>query len=1247
MRNILKKSFLLAIATLVAGSLWAVDPTLSINETSQGSSTYLTTYSTEGITISSSASFSSGAVQLGNTPSGNEAYNAHYIEVLAANNTIDSISYLISGNGSNKKIQAPVFGWATTATSNTADTYAILDEVTVTANSYAAAKWFTYDFHNANVKCLRIYRSSKNISSTNPAYTGSSTALGSGQTIKVYGFKIWLKSSGPAPASSDATLSALVYGSDQTPVPNFSSSQENYEVELPATYVGGAPSIQGTTTDPNANITNVTQATTIPGVASITVTAEDGTTTKTYTVTFTKASADPKVLTATWANIKGTAAIDQVNKTITGQVTNGSSLTLAPTFTGNNIDHWTPIEAQDFSTGVKNYVFFSSSTESTQYAVTITEAPAVSTDATLKSLTYGGTSVPNFSPSTLTYNIELTNGIKTPPTIAAVANDTKATVVVTQAQSVPGVGKVEVTAEDGTTKLTYTINYTVPVQPSGLMLHIPEKYEAPTLAGGYNTPLTALGAREYEVYYTERTANGDYPTFSTTTATDGKTEGISGSTSKTKNVGRPGDTWFEGTVYSTSECKSASSQEEFKFVTKGIREHRLSGSGTYEFHVKGFDQFSLWGMDKKLDPKNGNQVFVVKVDGVEQPTDATLYNTSSYTIRRYDISTSEHTIEISTTCTGSNVCYMGGFSLRVAQEPRTKHLKGNDSTQVVMQTAALKPVTYVTKYNNIPGGETRLEWIGTAANGVELTKIDGELTDTLVLGGNANCATGVYNYAVVAYYNGVETSRATGTFTVKSDIKATSELEVDVYNNEEMDQITFKYYALSGNDVILSWPNGQPTGISGSGNSGKYIIGGTPNISGTLPQTFPYTITVNGADTIISGKIIVKELNYGTNPVLYLYKNNLAYEKDGVYKYLESTGKMNLITRKQKEDGLRPADQYARYKWIIISEDVDANNEEVLKVMLNGGNLPVLNLKGFTYSYQINEDTPNGWGEPDNGAIDTTTQTKKKNGCQIKIEQPNHPIFSKMNGVSKNAEIAILDDYEQHGVMPIRVTRPGTLCLATGYTRSKDNYFEAGELQTAIHEVPASMNGGKKYICLSLARSVQLSAQGRKLIDGIVEYLTTNTQSPVEVPTCQITKFTVAGIDGVIDQATHKIVVNMSVDEYAAADSLIGAEPTIVLADPINTIVIPDSKELRYAAMGLPKKYTVTDYITQTIYEVSIRLYTPQGLEETYESGMWVNIFDIYGRKVATTNEDIYTMDLPRGMYIVVTENGSTLKIMR
>jgi hypothetical protein len=79
----------------------------------------------------------------------------------------------------------------------------------------------------------------------------------------------------------------------------------------------------------------------------------------------------------------------------------------------------------------------------------------------------------------------------------------------------------------------------------------------------------------------------------------------------------------------------------------------------------------------------------------------------------------------------------------------------------------------------------------------------------------------------------------------------------------------------------------------------------------------------------------------------------------------------------------------------------------------------------------------------------------------------------------------------------------------------------------------------------------------------------------------------------------------------------------------------------------MPKTYVVTDYISRRAYNFSVRLYTTEGIEETYESGQWVNIFDIYGRKVATTNEDIYTMQLPRGIYIVVTENGQTIKLLK
>ena len=803
-----------------------------------------------------------------------------------------------------------------------------------------------------------------------------------------------------------------------------------------------------------------------------------------------------------------------------------------------------------------------------------------------------------------------------------------------------GTAKITVTTKDGgkTASCDVTVTAGTPVPPTQLMIHYPEVYEAKDIAGGYNTPLTVVGGREYEVYYTERTKDGDYPTFSTTTVTDGKTNGISGSTTTTKNVGRPGDTWFEGTVYSASECKKASSKDEFVFVEKGIREHRLSSSDTYQFHVKGFDQFSLWGMDKKLDPKNGNQVFVVKVDGVEQTTDPSLYNTEAYTIRRYNISTAEHLIEISTTCTGSNVCYMGGFSLRVAQEPRTKYLKGNDSTQRVLQTQAIQPITYVTKYNSIPGAETMFEWLGAEATGISLhlAKKEGELTDTLTISGTAQCPVGTYKYAVVAYYNGVETSRAEGKFTVATDLQAMTELNVEVYQNEEMDQIKFRYYALDETAVQLTWPNGQPAGISGRGAANNiYIIGGTP----TAPEgLYPYEITAVGADTTFKGTIKVKKLNYGDNPVLYLYKNTGADEKDEVYTHLGKS--WNMISRKAKEDGLRPADQYAKYKWILISEDADANNEEVLAVVRGGANLPVLNMNAFTYAYERNDEMPRGWGEPDNGSI-------SQGGCYITVQRNDHPIFKALNK-KRGDKIQILDTVTFKGMMPINILLQGTLCLATSPTRDIEDYEADGKMQTIIHEIPATMRGGAKYIAFPIAKNStpNLTNDGKKVLNAVVNYLT-NNESTVTVPTVQITSFTLNGIAGDIDQINKTIKVNIDRSKYPDIN-LKEAQPVVTLASD-QTTVSPASGEtvdLSTSAV-LPVKYEVTDFINRCVYNVTVTFYSPEGIDEVYAVGDWVNVYDIFGRKIATTNEDIYTMPLPRGVYVIVTESGQTLKITR
>ena len=1022
--------------------------------------------------------------------------------------------------------------------------------------------------------------------------------------------------------STDATLSALTYNG--TSVPNFSATTTNYEVELPAGTTT-PPTVAATKNDTKASDPVITQATSLPGNATVTVTAEDGTTTKTYTITFTVASSAPKVTSANWSNIKGTAAIDQVNKTITGQVTNGSSLTITPQFIGDNIDSWTPNTAQNFANGAVNYTFKSATNETTVYAVTITEAPAVSTDATLSSLKYGSTSVPNFSANTLTYNIELTAGTKTPPTISATANESHATVNITQAASVPGVGKVEVTAEDGETKLTYTINYTVALPSSDLTTHVPEIYEAKELAGGYNGTLSMFNSREYEVYYATFDANSHYRVAVTPVQkTDGFTvAGNSDYECKAK------DGWLEVKGATSKSNYSGAKTDEFEAGDYG--QHKIYNDGYYKLRISGYDQFSFFARDNTADASKG-KYFKVFIDDVEQPTNQLSTNDK---IRRYDISTGEHIIEVRGVGGSNNYFY--GFSLRLAQEPRTKWVKGNDSTQVVYQTGSINPITYSTKYNNIPGAKTDLVWDGPEATGIGLTKHIGTLSDTLILSGQANCPVGTYKYHIVAHYNGVPTNSVSGKFIVKSSIAARSELDALAYTGEEMDQIIFAYYALSADEVQLTWPNGQPAGISGSGNNGRYIIGGTPTATS---GTYPYSITTAGGDTTFTGTISVITPNYGPKSVMYLCKNAKDYSKDAIYQALNGTGsnQWDLFPRKQKENGPRPTEQYANYKWILISEDADADNLEVLSIIQGGANLPVLSMKGFTYAQgRLN------WGEPNNGAIDTTLNTKNK-GTKLYIEQPSHPIFAQLgSSLKKGDSIQILSNYELNGIMPVDVKLPGTYCLATAYTRDINDYYKNGELQTALHEVPANMRGGQKYICLPLAKGVTFTPQGKNLLNGIISYLLSPDQATVATPELQINSFELLGVKATINQSENTISLALTEEQSAQLE---GAEPTIKIADEANTHVTTSAVPLQYA-LYTPKIYVVTDYINRRAYSFTIDVYDPEGIENVYEAGEWVNIYDIYGRKVATTNENIYTMDLPRGMYIIVTESGENLKIMR
>ena len=1014
--------------------------------------------------------------------------------------------------------------------------------------------------------------------------------------------------------STDATLKSLKY--NNTSVPNFSSTTYSYDVELPAGTTA-IPTVTAEKNDDKASDPVITQATGLPGSATVSVTAEDGETTLTYTIHFTVASSLPKVLTATWPNIKGTAVVDNVGMTITGQVTNGSGLTsITPSFTGNNIANYTPQGAQDFTAPV-NYVFSNANMETTQYTVTITEAPAISTDATLKSLKYNGTSVPGFSPTIYEYNVTVASNASV-PTVTAEANDVKANAVVTQAQSLPGIATVVVTAEDITVTRTYKINFTVTVPVTTLTTHEPEVYEAEKKAGGYGCKLIEFSHREYEVFYINRDNSGS--NLAIATSNGDKAGSISDDSQLATAATITRDGWAKISSNGTGGDANAVARDEFQTSIRSVKLTNTSHS--LEMHIQGYDQFSFYGKDNNSDASK-NKMFEVYIDNVKQ----TRSPMNAYGIERYEISTGEHVIRI-TGSAGAGDNKLCSFSLRLAQEPKTKLFKGNDSTQVVLQTMDIKKVLYTTKYNNIEGAETHLEWIGNEGTDIVLSEKEGSMVDTLTLNGKANCPVGTYHYAVVATLKGAEKSRVAGKFSVISDIKSLDAIEVEGYQGEEIDQIRFRYYALSASAVTLTWPNGQPQGISGNGQDGIYIIGGTTNTTGI----YPYEISVLGADTVIKGKLTIRELNYGQNPVLYLYKNSGAAEKDGTYMYLNGTGtdKWNLISRKAKTDGLRPTDQYSKYKWILISEDVDADNPEVLAIARGEVALPVLNMKAFTY-------TPGrlNWGEPDNGSL-------TDNGRFITVYRDDHPIFQALNK-HKGDSIMVLDTIEGKGLMPIDVNNlDNSLCLATALTRDINDYYGDGPKKTIMHEVVRP--DGKKYICLPMGieGSKHLTTDGQRLINQTITYLL-SSDATIKAPSLAITQFRVGNYTGVIDDENNVIELKVKEED---SELMKAAEPVITLADPM-TFVTPNSGEaVNFIDAPYGIRYVVSDYVTKRNYNVIVRLYNPQGIDNI-EVGTWLNIFDVYGRKVATTNQDIRTMDLPHGMYIVVTESGQTIKIMR
>ena len=107
-------------------------------------------------------------------------------------------------------------------------------------------------------------------------------AGGNGTTNGIYVDNIYFWKTAAAPGK-DATLSALSV--DGTPITGFTPNSASYNVVLPGGTTAVPQITLATTADPAATAV-ITQATAIPGNATVAVTSQDGTTNKTYTIRY-------------------------------------------------------------------------------------------------------------------------------------------------------------------------------------------------------------------------------------------------------------------------------------------------------------------------------------------------------------------------------------------------------------------------------------------------------------------------------------------------------------------------------------------------------------------------------------------------------------------------------------------------------------------------------------------------------------------------------------------------------------------------------------------------------------------------------------------------------------------------------------------------------------------------------------------------------------------------------------------------
>jgi hypothetical protein len=268
-----------------------------------------------------------------------------------------------------------------------------------------------------------------------------------------------------APLSSDATLRSLSLGNVALS-PAFNANTVNYTASI-ANHVTSV-TISATANHSAATVVGTGSKSLNVGANSfpVVVTAENGAT-LTYNITVTRAGIASSDATLRSLSLENVALSPAFNANTVNYTANVASSVTAITIVATATHAGATVAGtgyQPLNAGTNSFrVTVTAESGATKtYYLTVVRETHLSSDATLKSLSIGNIALqPSFKPGTTQYTASVANRTAT-VTVAAVANDPKATVTGTGSKSLAvgaNVFPVTVTAENGATR-TYTVTVT-------------------------------------------------------------------------------------------------------------------------------------------------------------------------------------------------------------------------------------------------------------------------------------------------------------------------------------------------------------------------------------------------------------------------------------------------------------------------------------------------------------------------------------------------------------------------------------------------------------------------------------------------------------------------------------------------------------------------------------------------------------------------------------------------------------------